>query len=99
MASSWVAQIIFGILATILVKWFSRRREYRADAMGAKLTSPGAMANALERLKNPAGSQQDDLPETMAAFGISPGFQRKLGGLMATHPPLDERIAALRSAE
>ncbi len=98
MATSWIAQMVFGILATIIVKWFSRRREYRADAMGAKLTSHTAMANALERLKNPMGSAHAELPESMAAFGISSGFRRKMSGMMATHPPLDDRIAALRAA-
>jgi len=98
MATSWAAQMVFGILASIIVMWFSRRREFRADEMGAKLTSTSAMAAALERLKNPTGSQHDELPETMSALGISPGFRRKLGGLMSTHPNLDDRIAALRAA-
>ena len=99
MATSWIMQALFGILAAIIVKWFSRRREFRADAMGAKLTSTQAMASALERLKNPVQiSARDELPETMSAFGISPGFRKKLGGLMATHPPLDDRIQALRDA-
>jgi len=93
--TSWVFQALFGFLASIIVMWFSRRREFRADEAGAALTSPEAMASALERLKNPV-SQQDALPEGMAAMGISPNFRHRLGGLLATHPSLDDRIAALR---
>jgi len=91
-------QIIFGFLASLIVMWFSRRREFRADQMGAQLTTPNAMANALERLKNPvpAGPEQQ-LPENMKAMGISPGFKAKLGGWLSTHPALDDRIAALRN--
>ena len=97
-ATSWIFQALFGILASIIVMWFSRRREFRADAAGASLTSPDAMARALERLKNPVPMRADDaLPEGMAAMGISPGFRKKLGGLMSTHPSLDDRIAALRN--
>ncbi|NNE56642.1 MAG: protease HtpX [Hellea sp.] len=90
-------QIIFGFLASLIVMWFSRRREFRADEMGARLTTPNAMANALERLKNPVpvGPGQQ-LPENMKALGISPGFKARLGGWLSTHPPLDDRIAALR---
>lgn len=93
--TSWVFQALFGFLASIIVMWFSRRREFRADEAGARLTSPEAMASALERLKNPV-SNQDALPEGMAAMGISPNFKSRLGGLLATHPSLDDRIAALR---
>lgn len=95
--TSWIFQAMFGFLASMIVMWFSRRREFRADEAGARLTSPAAMANALERLKNPV-SQQDALPEGMAAMGISPNLKSKLGGLLATHPSLDDRIAALRAA-
>lgn len=94
-----VLQVLFGILASMIVMWFSRRREYRADAMGAELTSVNAMAAALERLKNPvparAGSQ---LPENMAAMGISSNLKSRMGLLMMSHPPLDDRIAALRNS-
>jgi len=95
--TSWVFQALFGFLASIIVMWFSRRREFRADEAGASLTSPDAMARALERLKNPVNSQQGALPEGMAAMGISPSIKAKFGGLLATHPSLDDRIAALRS--
>lgn len=99
MATVMILQILFGILATMIVMWFSRRREYRADAMGAALTSPNAMAAALERLKNPVPTRPgDELPENMAAMGISSGFKSRFGGLMLSHPPLDDRIAALRAA-
>jgi len=95
--TSWVFQAIFGFLASIIVMWFSRRREFRADEAGASLTSPAAMAAALERLKNPVQmGEQDALPEGMAAMGISPGFRKAFGGMLATHPSLDDRIAALR---
>lgn len=95
--TSWVFQAGFGFLASIIVMWFSRRREFRADVAGAQLTSPEAMANALARLKNPvAMNEADALPEGMAAMGISPGFKQKFGGLLSTHPSLDDRIAALR---
>jgi heat shock protein HtpX len=95
--TSWVFQALFGILATMIVMWFSRRREFRADEAGARLTTPKAMANALERLKTPI-SDHDALPKGMAAMGISPNFKSRLGGLMATHPSLDDRIAALRAS-
>ena len=94
--TSWIFQALFGFLASMIVMWFSRRREFRADEAGARLTSPAAMANALERLKNPV-SNQDALPQGMAAMGISPNFKSRLGGLLATHPSLDDRIAALRA--
>jgi len=98
MATSIIAQIVFGLLASIIVMWFSRRREFRADEAGARLTTPHAMANALERLKHPVRSNQPEaMPEALAAFGISAGFSKKLGGMLATHPSLDDRIAALRA--
>ncbi len=85
------AQIILGVLASIIVMWFSRQREFRADAGGANLAGRNKMIAALERLK--LNHEQTALPEKMAAFGISggTGFSR----LFMTHPPLEERIAAL----
>ena len=86
-------QMAFGILASMIVAWFSRRREFRADAGGADLESAGAMAAALNRLR----AMQDapsQLPDSLNAFGIRGGGMRKL---MATHPPLEERIARLQS--
>ncbi|WP_372522639.1 protease HtpX [Sulfuricaulis sp.] len=94
--SSLVAQIVLGVLASMIVMWFSRQREFRADAGGAKLAGRDKMIAALERLK--AMHEPAQLPDQMAAFGISGapagGFKR----LFMSHPPLDERIAALKQA-
>ena len=86
-------QMAFGVLASIIVAWFSRRREFRADAGGANLESSAAMASALNRLKamRDAPSQ---LPDNLTAFGIRGEGMLKL---MATHPPLEERIARLQA--
>lgn len=86
-------QMVFGILASMIVAWFSRRREFRADAGGASLESPAAMASALNRLRamRDAPSQ---LPDNLTAFGIRGEGMLKL---MATHPPLEERIARLQA--
>ena len=91
-----VSEIVFGILASIIVAWFSRQREFRADAAGAHLAGTGGMIGALEALKrvhDPA-----PLPDKMAAFGINGGVPTGLKKLFMSHPPLDERIAALRAA-
>src|SRR3990167_1631369 len=92
--SSMVAQIVLGILASMIVMWFSRRREFRADAGGAKLAGREKMIAALNRLK--AMHEPAQLPDQMAAFGLSGapagGFKR----LFMSHPPLDERITALQ---
>lgn len=90
--TEFVAQIVLGILASLLVMWFSRYREFRADAGGANLASKTKMINALkalQRVHEPAV-----LPGQLAAFGINGGGMRKL---FMTHPPLGERIAALQS--
>jgi len=89
------AQILLGILASILVMWFSRRREFRADAGGARLAGTPQMIGALERLK--AASDPAPLPDQLSAFGIS-GGKKGLMRLLMSHPPLDERIAALKGA-
>ncbi|MDZ4142794.1 MAG: protease HtpX [Methylotenera sp.] len=91
-----VAQFVLGILASIIVMWFSRQREFRADAGAAKLTSTKKMIAALERLQ--AQHEPSALPEQMAASGISGGGAGGFKKLFTTHPSLDERIAALRSA-
>jgi len=91
--ASFVAQILLGILATMIVMWFSRQREFRADAGGAKLAGRDSMIRALEGLRRQA--QPAQLPEAMRAFGISSGRAR-LGRLFMSHPPLEERIAALQ---
>jgi heat shock protein HtpX len=92
-----VAQIVLGIFASMIVMWFSRFREFRADAAGAQLAGRGAMIGALERLKA-ASQMPDTMPDTLTAFGISSGLKQGLAALFASHPPLDDRIAALRAA-
>jgi heat shock protein HtpX len=87
-----VAQLVLGILATMIVMWFSRYREFRADAGGAHLAGRDAMIAALERLRM---RQSGPLPDKMAAFGINGGISHGLKRLFMTHPPLEERIAAL----
>lgn len=89
-----VAQLVLGILASIIVMWFSRLREFRADAGGANLAGRNKMIAALQRLQQSAG--QPHLPDQMAAFGISGGIGRGLSRLFMSHPPLEERIAALK---
>tara|TARA_R110001592_G_scaffold66617_2_gene204588 strand:- start:30718 stop:31614 length:897 start_codon:yes stop_codon:yes gene_type:complete len=93
--ATFVAEIILGILASTIVYWFSRRREYRADIAGAELVNPAAMVSALARLKAEY-EQPSDMPTEMVAFGISGELKNSLGGLFMSHPPLDMRIAALR---
>ena len=89
-----VAQLVLGLLASMIVAWFSRWREFRADAGGASLAGREKMIAALDRLK--LNQEQTTLPAQVQAFGISGS-----GGFMAlfsSHPPLDVRIAALREA-
>lgn len=93
--SSIIAEVVLGILASTIVAWFSRRREFRADAMGAQLAGSAAMIGALQRLK----AEQNlptDMPDQLVAFGIAGGLKQGLASLFASHPPLDERIDALR---
>lgn len=92
--TSLVAQVLLGILASMIVAWFSRQREFRADAGGAGLAGREGMIAALERLKTAHGPAA--LPDSMKAFGISGGGG--ISRLFMSHPPLDERIAALRGA-
>jgi heat shock protein HtpX len=93
-----VAEIVFGIIASAIVAWFSRFREYRADAAGAQLAGSGAMINALARLK--AETQMpDQMPDTLRAMAITKGQTKSLmERLFASHPPLDDRIRALKEA-
>lgn len=91
-----VAEIVLGILASTIVFWFSRYREFHADAAGARLASNEGMISALQRLKSEAG-MPDEMPDSMQAFGITSGMRSGLQRLFASHPPLDERIEALRS--
>jgi heat shock protein HtpX len=90
-----VAQIVLGILASTIVMWFSRHREFRADHAGASLAGRENMIAALERLKI-ASQMPNTMPETLVAFGISSGMRQGLQALFASHPPLDDRIEALR---
>jgi heat shock protein HtpX len=92
--TSIVAQMVLGILASLIVMWFSRQREFRADAGGAQLAGRNKMIAALERLKQQHEPSQ--LPDRMEAFGIS-GGGGGLRGLFMSHPPLEVRIAALRA--
>jgi heat shock protein HtpX len=91
---SMVAQVLLSILATMIVMWFSRYREFRADAGGADLTSRAKMASALRALQRV--HEPRDLPAgEFAAFGISGGIGDGIKRLFMSHPPLEERIAAL----
>jgi heat shock protein HtpX len=87
-------QMVFGVLTSVIVAWFSRRREFRADAGGAALESPLSMAGALNRLRAMRDARSQLLPG-LAAFGIR---GEGLNKLMATHPPLEERIARLQAS-
>ncbi|MGB2287359.1 MAG: protease HtpX [Porticoccaceae bacterium] len=92
-----VAEIALGILASTIVMWFSRQREFRADAAGAQLAGRTAMLGALEKLRAETQAQvANEMPETMTAFGISSGWKRKTSKLFMTHPPLEDRIRALK---
>jgi len=92
---TFISEIILAILASIIVMWFSRRREFRADAAGAQLAGRGAMVSALQRLQ----AEQDlpkQMPDTLTAFGISGDVRQGFAALFRSHPPLEERIAALQ---
>ncbi len=94
------AEIVLGILASTIVFWFSRKREYRADIAGAQLAGRGNMVAALERLrKEQTAGVANQMPESMNAFGITPGFSKKMSGWFATHPPLESRIRALQDLQ
>jgi heat shock protein HtpX len=93
-ATVWITQIVLGILATVVVMWFSRRREFRADAGGARLSGRDHMIAALERLQR---GETEPLPTHMDAFAISGRDAGGLARLFMSHPPIAERIAALRS--
>ena len=89
-----VAEMVLGILASMIVMWFSRQREFRADRGGATLAGRGRMIAALQRLNS---LHPSPLPDKMAAFGIAGGGAGGLKRLFMTHPPLEERVAALRA--
>jgi heat shock protein HtpX len=90
---SFLSQIVLGILASTIVMWFSRRREYRADEAGAKFASTAGMIGALQRLQAEQ-DMPDEMPDSLTAFGIS---GHKVSALFASHPPLADRIAALQN--
>jgi heat shock protein HtpX len=91
---SIAAELVLGFLASTIVFWFSRWREYRADAAGASLTTNGHMIAALQRLQQEQGLPQD-LPGELTAFGISEQLKQGFSGLFRSHPPLEDRIRAL----
>ncbi len=93
--ASMISQVLFGVLASVVVMWFSRHREFRADAGAATLASRDKMIAALERLR--AVHEPADLPDQLAATGISGGKRSGLMALFMTHPPLEDRIAALKA--
>ncbi|MCJ8168836.1 protease HtpX [Atopomonas sediminilitoris] len=90
-----VAELVLGILASIVVMWFSRQREFRADEAGADLAGTQAMIGALRRLQVESGIAVD-MPDNLTAFGINGGLKNGLAGLLMTHPPLEQRIEALQ---
>jgi len=92
--ASTILELVFGFLASLIVMWFSRHREFHADAGGARLAGRNKMIAALERLRQLHEPSQ--LPSEMAAFGINGRLGEGLRRLLTTHPPLEERIAALR---
>ncbi len=94
--TSLLAQVVLGILASMIVMWFSRHREFKADQAGARLSSREKMIGALERLRA-AQQMQNTMPDTLVAFGIASGLKSGLQALFSSHPPLEARIEALRS--
>jgi len=92
----FVLDMVFGLFASMIAMWFSRHREFRADAGGATLAGRDKMVRALERLAQTYG--HSTLPRQVQAFGISGGVSHGLRRLLMSHPPLEERIAALRNA-
>ncbi len=92
-----VLQVVLGIFASMIVMWFSRWREFRADAAGAQLAGRGAMIGALQKLQAETRAHiPNQMPDTMTAFGISSGWKEHAMKLFMSHPPLEERIEALR---
>ena len=89
------AELVLGILASIIVMWFSRKREFKADEAGARLAGTGAMIAALQRLRAEQGVPVQ-MPDSLTAFGINGGLKNGLAGLLMSHPPLEDRIEALR---
>ena len=93
--TTFVAEMVLGLFASMIVMWFSRYREFRADAAGARLAGRESMIGALNRLRLGA-EMPSALPQAMAAFGIAPGAQSGFRALFSSHPPLEVRIEALQ---
>jgi heat shock protein HtpX len=89
------AELVLGILASAIVMWFSRKREFRADEAGARLAGTSAMIGALQRLRAEQGLPVH-MPDTLNAFGINGGIKQGFARMFMSHPPLEERIDALR---
>jgi len=89
------AELVLGILASSIVMWFSRKREFRADEAGARLAGTAAMIGALQRLRAEQGLPVH-MPDTLNAFGINGGIKQGFARMFMSHPPLEERIDALR---
>lgn len=97
--TTFVAEMILAVLASIIVMRFSRYREYRADHAGAELAGRGAMIAALQKLQAEVNAKvPSSMPDSIYAFGISGGFKERLSDLFASHPPLEKRIEALQQA-
>ena len=94
--ATFVAEIVLGFLASAIVMWFSRQREFRADEAGAELASRTDMIAALEHLRGEYG-EPDTMPETLTAFGIRSGARSGMAALFSSHPPLEQRIEELRA--
>ncbi len=96
--TTFIAEMVLAVLASIIVMKFSRYREFRADQAGAELAGRGAMINALRRLQMEVDAQvPSSMPDSIYAFGISGGFKERMGKMFSSHPPLPERIAALQA--
>ena len=93
--TTMIAQFVLGLLASVIVCWYSRRREFGADRGGANLAGTGNMIDALKMLKR---SQGEPMPQQLQAFGINTGRSDGMMRLFMSHPPLDERIAALQTS-
>ena len=89
------AELVLGLLASTIVMWFSRRREFRADEAGADLAGKQAMIGALNRLRAEQNIESE-MPKALIAFGINGGLKEGLAALFMSHPPLEVRIAALQ---
>ena len=94
----FIAQMVLGVLAAIIVMWFSRKREFRADEGGATLSDRSKMISALEALQRSSGAAEP-LPDQLAAFGFAGGIGGGIKKLFMSHPPLEERIAALKASQ